>query len=438
MNNFKRIVALVVMYIMTILMLPLGDINVSATENIPQYLDINDIYINSLSQYKNKALVTYEKDENQILSLFTNGNEKIIKEFKTKELHNQYFTIKNNEDTAYITQRLFNYMNFTEEYYYYSFNFNTETLIEITSNEIPSIVDNNISYSEVNDNTIKNTVVEKINNKFGTNYTLYSEETPDGNTDVYLTKVTINNGEPLYVYTAYAIYGYTAEQYLGLYSDNFELLFEGYHNYDSYIDDDSGYYFVQENPYSNDSKLHVIYDAKLIGSYDVDSDFSLYGIKYINNKIYERDFYNNLYNIFSIEDKKLVLSNSIPMLNGLLNIPIDKDGNIWTVFDKDSKRYIAKVENDQAIIKYEIPFFSSDGSMDSLNMDVYDENNIVISSYISKSIFIQNETIEIPDTPSDEESNKPEDSTKPAQLLTGRSGIGSQPRHDAPHRGTGL
>ena len=82
MKNFKKTIALLVIYVITMIMLPIGNLKANATKKVPQYLTINDMYITSISQYQNKALVTYERDGNFILSLFTNGTEKIIKEFE--------------------------------------------------------------------------------------------------------------------------------------------------------------------------------------------------------------------------------------------------------------------------------------------------------------------------------------------------------------------
>ena len=62
MKIFKKAIAILVVYIMATMMLPIGNLKSYATESIPQYLTINDIYIRSISQYQNKASVLKSKE----------------------------------------------------------------------------------------------------------------------------------------------------------------------------------------------------------------------------------------------------------------------------------------------------------------------------------------------------------------------------------------
>ena len=217
MKNFKKTIALLVIYVITMIMLPIGNLKANATKKVPQYLTINDMYITSISQYQNKALVTYERDGNFILSLFTNGTEKIIKEFEQPSFGYQSLSIIDGNDKTYVNHSIYDFHS--PENTYYSFDFNTQALTEITADEIPTISTSsnpNISHDTISDNSIKNEIIEKINNKYNTDYTLYSEENKTGNTHVYITQITVNNGKPMYEYSAYASYGNVSEQYFGL------------------------------------------------------------------------------------------------------------------------------------------------------------------------------------------------------------------------------
>lgn len=413
MRNFKKSVALLVMYTMTILMLPIGNFKAYATKNVPQYLTINDMYVRSISQYQNKALVTYEKGEEFILSLFTNGTEKIIKEFKENSSVSQHVSIISGSDKAYIVQVEYDYDSSKNTYY--SFDFATEALVEIDESEVVyPPVDNNpdYSYDMIKDETTKNLVVEKINSKFKTDYTLKSESNPNGNIEVNIHKI-VGDGKPMYEYTAYARYDNISEEYFGLYSDSLDLSFEGYHSYNAYMDSSTGYYLIQENPYTDNSSLYIVKDGELVNECKVDSNFSLYSVYYSNDKIISREYSKNTYDEYSIINGELVKTLSIPMSNNLI-IPYDKDGNMWTYFVEDSKAYIAKVENGEAIKKYEVPNFTNTEYYYPIQMYIYDENNIVISGESNKTVFIQNGTTVKPDEPSDEDTNTPdEDISKP-------------------------
>lgn len=401
MKNFKKTVALLVMYVMTVLMLPIGNFKAYATENVPQYLTINDMYVESISQYKNKALVTYEKDGSSILSLFTNGTEKVIKEFKNSNEYNQYVSIIDGNGKAYVIETQNNFESAKSTYY--SFDFDNETLTETNENDVVYPSNNNYpnyKYDRIEDETTKNLIIEKINSKFNTNHTL-------NNTQVYINKIVVDNGKPMYEYSAYAYYDNISEEYFGLYSDSFDLLFGGYHSYNAYMNSTTGSYLIQENPYTNNSKLYIIKNAEIVSECKVDSKFSLYNSYYSNDKLITREYEENTYNEYSIVNGELIKTLSIPMANNVF-VPRDKDNNLWTYFTENGKAYIAKVENGKAIKKYEVPDFTGSNYYSGIIINIYDENNIVLTNS-NKTVFIQNEPVVTPEEPSDDNTTTPDD-----------------------------
>ena len=56
------------------------------------------MYLRGVSQYKNKALVNYEKENKSIVSLFVNGKETIIKEFEVPQDGWGYVEIVNGKE----------------------------------------------------------------------------------------------------------------------------------------------------------------------------------------------------------------------------------------------------------------------------------------------------------------------------------------------------
>ena len=347
-------------------------------------------------------------------------------------------------------------MLYDAEYYYYSFDFNTEALVEIDEPEINNYP--NYTIIDIEDEAEKNSVVEKINSKFKTNYSLSSELNSDGNINVILSKIEVN-GKTMYNYFASTgdikkrhgfvnektMYNYFSDntydgmEYLGYYNDSFDFLFERYDYSNEFKDaytwpEESGSLLIQENPSTDNSTLYIIKDCELVNKCKVDSTFlisneSLFNVYYFNDKIILRDRLQNICNEYSIINGELVKTLSIPMSIDLRK-PYDKFGNMWTYFVEGSKAYIAKVENGQAIKKYEVPNFVNDEDLyEIFEIYAYAENNIIISrvshvydeniqgyTSIPNTVFIQNETTVTPDEPSTEDTNKPDNNiSKPGE-----------------------
>ena len=64
MGKMKRIVAACVVYIMTIMLLPVNTMIAYANQGeVPKFLEISDLYVNSIAQFGNKSLISYQSED---------------------------------------------------------------------------------------------------------------------------------------------------------------------------------------------------------------------------------------------------------------------------------------------------------------------------------------------------------------------------------------
>lgn len=340
MKKIIRNVSLLLVYLFVVTLLPTGIFTQSAKaeEDVPKHLKYTDIYVSSVAQYKDKALVAYYGGNEMGLSLFEKGTE-------TKKIYdkgnNGIYVSNSSNNTANFNI----YNNVKREYKSFSF----------LTNEIK---DTDMQFNgRVEDEEEKEAIIDKFNNK-------YSLSLDSTKINIYKDK---ENGVEIYDFSTMIDEEHKSYSLIKL--RNEEVLLE---SRVATITDKDGDLWI----YNNDLIIKTK-DGNKVATYsklDVNSNMR---IDYIyNNTLYVVESINNKSKMvtYKISGDKYVKDKEIELIDySYNNIDIDSSGNIWMIIKDENGNFVCKYENGKFIKKYEVASF-----MDELY--VYDENNIIVSS----------------------------------------------------------
>ena len=188
MKKFKIFIASIMAYMMIVMILPVGALELiaNAAEKESQYLERSDLYLRSASQYKDKSLVSYGKEINgknvTIISLFNNGQEKIVKEI------DGYWNVNFNSNiNGKIKINIGSYENETKLVMEYDFN--TGNINEIDGTKYSESL---MFYTVLNpDKNITESIIKKIESKYKVDY---SKEYENGKASMQISKANDVSG----------------------------------------------------------------------------------------------------------------------------------------------------------------------------------------------------------------------------------------------------
>lgn len=352
MKKIIRNISVLLVYLFVVTLLPTGIFTQSAKaeEDIPKHLEYSDIYVGSVVQYKDKALIAYIDGNERGLSLFEKGKE--TKKIYEKGIYRSYV-----ENSSNNTANLSIYSDEKVEGKNYSF----------LTNEIKDIDIDTGSFIE--DEVEKKDIMDKFNNK----YSLSLDSTND---NIYLYK---KNGVEIYNFTTGIEDQY--KEYAVLNFKNGEMLV------------DSGVYTIIDKEgdlwFCNNDLIIKTKDGNKVGTYsmiDVAPSGVIDGI--FNNTLYVVDYINNKARLvtYKISGDKYVKDKEHELIYyNFCNVDYDLNGDVWALLKDEGGNFVCKYENDKFIKKYEVASF-----MDELY--VYDENNIIVSSAQKGMTFINKGT----------------------------------------------
>ncbi len=352
MKKIIRNVSLLLVYLFVVTLLPTGIFTQSAKaeEDVPKHLEYSDIYVGSVVQYKDKALIAYIDGSEMGLSLFEKGKE-------TKKIYDK------GNNGIYVSNSSNNTANFNiynnEKREYKSFSFLT--------NEIK---DTDMQFNgRVEDEEEKEAIIDKFNNKYSLSL---------DSTIIYIYK-NKENGVEIYDFSTMIDEEHKSYSLIKL--RNEEVLLD---SRVATITDKDGDLWI----YNNDLIIKTK-DGNKVATYstlDVNTNMRIDDI--YNNTLYVVESGNNKSKIvtYKISGDKYVKDEEIELIDySYDNIDVDLGGNIWAVLKDENGNFVCKYENDKFIKKYEVASF-----MDELY--VYDENNIIVSARQKGMTFINKGT----------------------------------------------
>jgi LPXTG-motif cell wall-anchored protein len=365
MSKIKKGISMVMAYLMIISLLPVGlfTIAAKAEENVPKYLNYNELYYTSVAQYKDETLVTYadtRKDPNydlnynyfKQLSLFKNGQETKVTEISYGGI---YRLLK---DTALITSYKDGDFNWNK------YDFATGELSEYTLKEtIP--------------NEEKEDIVNKVNKKYNTNYYVGSAEfyvyeefttiyDKDGNKYTGITYIPSQESNVGY-YVAYNKENSYIEE-----NDNFSFYIDNENNLMTYSYVDQSVTKIKNNSIISKAKLNMN-NSQWETFLTADKDYA-YTLGFIDHLLIRYALKDGEYKF-----DKVMYENFYSACMSCETYGEVTGGDIWFLRKEGDRNFVFKIENGEAVKKYEVaPFMKY--------LKVYDENNLVVTSELGSTI----------------------------------------------------
>lgn len=359
MKKLIKLLSMIMSYLI-IISTSIGATVVNAQENgIRKYLDYSTLdNIGQVVQYKDKALAfSYNSSYNYNYNYNYNY-----------DLHSQasidLYSLKNNNKEQVCSNisrySIYNINRVNNLLYFRTSNPDLEADIEFCYN-----FDNDTTgYNRLEDtiektNTLKETSIEKVNEKYSYNYT-------NNNVDLFSfeEKYDLNGNK----YTRFILMpeeNNSKYYFNGVFNDNFQ--------------------YISTNPlaisFDNKNRLIITeYDGELKNLIIVDNqNINKISInKHIISNIYVLDdhFYfldeNYILNSYSFNGDKYTFDKKYD--DAILNFSTDNKGNLWTLKDVNGRRIVCKLENNEFKEKYEV-------AEDMSALSVYDDNNITVYSY---------------------------------------------------------
>lgn len=394
MKKFKIFMASMMAYLMIVMILPVSSLELiaNAAEKESQYLERSDLYLRSVSQYKDKSLVSYGKEINgknvTIISLFNNGQEKIVKEI------DGYWNVNFNSNiNGKIKINIGSYENETKLVMEYDFN--TGNINEIDGTKYSESL---MFYTVLNpDKNITESIIKKIESKYKVDY---SKEYENGKASMQISKANDVSGIINFYFNVNTANG--SQKYMGTYNNNFECISSEKIYTD--IDQLNNIITIQE-PIDNKNKYKIIRikDGQIIseGLIELSEDSEKRVIDtIIGNKLYTGIYKDNVIE-YLFEDgiyKKINTYNKEECK--VHSSAIDSRGELWLLTEDDDKVFISMLENSKIVKKYEVPayiYMPSDGGeyYEQMQLYIYDDSNIIVSS-MRGTVFINNAATENP------------------------------------------
>ena len=365
MNKMKKIMALLLSYVLVLAILPMGtlvDVVKGATE-IPQYLNYGGTYFLSSTLYKDKVVfVDKVRRENpnygnkdsygnydyskyiyqNVLKLIDNGEEKEILDI------DNYISSNLNRlgNKAY-----FNIDYSGEQKLVYDFETGKVEKINekvLNKNEILEILSKKLGITYEEDKINFYSRVEEIFDNKGNRVKQYNVQIVNhGSYDSDIYNIIENNNGECFVNKS--------NNFVNFYTYNDGLIYKYDYNYDN----------------TNVNNLVTIIDkTEVIGEYPViGQDVSQWGNNVIGNKLYAYD-YEKIFE-YELKDNKFVSSNGYDIYGD--SATIDSNNNVWALIDEDGKRFVAKIKNGELKKMYEV-------SPEMNRLYVYDDNNLLVAS----------------------------------------------------------
>lgn len=365
MEKLKKILAVLMIYFMTVSLVPIGRANMvaNAEEMIPKYTRNNYYYFHSVYQNGDKSIVSYGYPQygNKIgVSMISNGKEKILQQ--NISIYPQIFGDKKG---AYYSYKYDNNYKLR----YKSYNWDTEELSDYNGNiEIENQIKDKVSKKfDVKEYSEFNPYYEIICDKNGNEYVKYScSFLKENNENSYVSFDGIyGNGVDLVVEINEATGGVIGKVFF----NNDGALTILRHSYSQ----DTMRYFYEVDKVKND-KL----EKKGTFTFENSKNYNYKSVALCDNRTFftcndsEGNNYLEEYDISGTEYNKI---NSYDVASGqkYKKSTQDSKGNLWLLKDEDNHRYVCKITNGNAIKKYEVDNFMEE-------LYVYDDNNIVVTS----------------------------------------------------------
>ena len=357
MYKLKKGIAMVMAYFMLISILPVGVFTsiANAEENVPKYLNYNDLYFNSVAQYGDKTLVAYTTDGNlnysnlnysnyydkiAQLSVFENGNENKIAQYESA-----YEFRAAGSSVNFIANENLNYQALN-----YKFDFLTRK------------VDQGFPLETALSAELKNDIICKINAKYNTNYNaqlgaFYCQDTfydPSGNmyNDI---RYSVERGTDFKVISA----------------ENNVYITDSIYTINSFDSDGNlvVYDFAK-------GKMTRIKDSKIISEGTLENNGQFWGSCFANgdNAYVIQD---NTLNKYVLNNGKYDLVEAVHKYVTSMNQ--DAKGNLWFLAEEDGRNFVFKIVEGQAIKKYEVSKLMK-------YLFVYDDSNLVATSLYGSTI----------------------------------------------------
>jgi LPXTG-motif cell wall-anchored protein len=360
-----------------------------AAENKNVNIIENDLYLRTAAQYGDKALVTYgiktEDNKSAIrISLFDKGQEKVIKELVAKDGETAWSIEEKSEEG----KAAFSVYNVAENRVKFEYDFKTNELKEVNS-EIIDHKGYSESRSEIYDKNVEQNLLNKINEKYNTNYTLAKDYT-DGGAHISVKNFKLEHEGK----TIEAIefncnirnageYG-IVEYYSGFIFKDLVLINKHsyiYPNYDENTRKLTIYSKDEGNKAYNYSTISIegaITNEKII--LDKDMRLSNHIIASVNGLTYMRGYIDSEEILVELRKNNdgYHINNSYSMKDGYTNIVVDKNNNLWFLNGSSNKVNVNKIQNGQMTTAYELDTTKINHQF--LQLYVYDENNIIVAS----------------------------------------------------------
>lgn len=391
MKKFKTLVASIITYIMVTTLIPTNLIGVVAKAAENQNVNIieNDLYLRTAAQYGDKALVTYgiktEDNKSAIrISLFDKGQEKVIKELVATEGKTAWSIEEKSEEG----KAAFSVYNVAENRVKFEYDFKTNELKEVNS-EIIDHKGYSESRSEIYDKNVEQNLLNKINEKYNTNYTLAKDYT-DGGAHISVKNFKLEHEGK----TIEAIefncnirnageYG-IVEYYSGFIFKDLVLINKHsyiYPNYDENTRKLTIYSKDEGNKAYNYSTISIegaITNEKIILDKEMRLSNNIETV--INGLTYMRGYTDSEEILVELrkDNDGYHINNSYPMKDGYTNIVIDKNNNLWFLNGSSNNVNVNKIQNGQMTTAYELDTTKINHQF--LQLYVYDENNIIVAS----------------------------------------------------------
>lgn len=358
MNKMKKIMAIVISYLMIVTILPISSIVALAndTEDIKQYFEYNYATdFGKVTLYKDKA--TYVRNKYDRNSNYDqNYNNTYVR------APHIYSLIDGEEKEVFDIETYAWTINNLGEKVHYQLSYGGLLEYNFTTEKIYVVFDDKVDFEGIRERVIEKHNLQGYTLRQIMNHTVYDTL---GN-KINIARVVMVENPLDEVYKEYYVVNDGKNEYI---SEDLYNVFNG-NTTSEYIYNDGNVYISAHNNRNNIQTIIRLKDGKVVETSKIENVDEFDEIIFSKDKLYIRNR-NNVLVEYIIKNNQYVFNKSYGTIDG--DITVDANNNVWLLQSESNHKYVCKIEDGKLVKKYEV--FRM---MDTLN--VYDDDNLLVAS----------------------------------------------------------